>query len=258
MENGIVLIVGDSLACPRPWIGVDLLSTYGHILYRELGGRYFVANFAEGDNSTRRSIRRAFIRTYVEKSSATYAIIQLGIVDCAPRLLTDFERILGAIAARLRFLDPLFKLYVRSKSKYRYRLTRMFPNMLIGIDEFETNYRALLLEIITNNPVKKIFLISIACPGQMLREKSYGIDANIEQYNALLRTICDETSNHLEYIDLYSATKENPAWISADDGHHIHREAHAWIANKISARIREIDAVISVPPQASTAFRIEC
>ena len=118
MENGVVLSFDDSHACLRPWIGVDQKSTCGHMLYRELAGRYFVANLWKSDNSTRRSIRRTFLRTYVEHGSAKYAIVQLGIFDCAPRLLADFERILGAIAARVRLLGPLFNLYVCVKSKY--------------------------------------------------------------------------------------------------------------------------------------------
>jgi acyl-CoA thioesterase I len=255
MENRVVLIIGDSLACPRPWIGVDLTSTYGYLLYQELAGRYFVANFAEGDNSTRRSIRKAFIRTFVEQGSASYAIIQLGIVDCAPRLLTNFERILGAIAVRTHFLNQLFTLYIQIKSRYRYSLTRIFPKTLISVKEFEANYRTLLLEVIANNPVKKIFLVGIVCPGQVLREKSYGIDANIDEYNKRLKSLCDEMPNILEYIDLHLVTKENPEWITADDGHHIHREAHDWIAKNIGDRIREIDPTTSIDSSTCNAHR---
>jgi lysophospholipase L1-like esterase len=251
MDAGVVLIVGDSLACPRPWIGVDLQSTYGHLLHRELGGRYFVANFAEGDNSTRRSIRKAFIRTYVERSGARFAIVQLGIVDCAPRLLSGFERILGAVAARVRLLGPLFNAYVRVKSRYRYPLTKMFPKTLVGIDEFEANYRALLQAIVANNPVQRIFLVNIACPGQMLRGKSYGIDRNVEEYNARIQALCDETPERLRLIDIHAVSKEHPDWITHDDGHHIHREAHAWLATTLAAHIRGAEAAPDGPDRTA-------
>jgi lysophospholipase L1-like esterase len=234
---GTVIIVGDSLGAPRPWEGVGLQSTYAWLLCRKLGGGTFVANYSASDNSTVRSIKESFLRTYVRGASADYAVVHLGIVDCAPRLLSSFERAIGFVANKVPPLRPLFRAYVKLKSRYRYDLTRLFPRTLVPKEQFESNYRKLLSEIIEHNPVQKIFLINIAFPGAVLTERSYNILQNIGEYNAIISSFQSEFPGKIEIVDIFSKTAEQRDWITPDDGHHIFAPAHTWIAEAISAKI---------------------
>ncbi len=233
----IVIVVGDSLGCPRSWVGVDLASTYSFQLNRLLGPDAFVANYSVGDNSTDRAVKEPFLRTFVRNSSASYAIIQLGIVDCAPRLLSPVERAIGLVASRGPGLRALFDQYIKVKSRYRYQLTRVFPKTLVPIDRFESNYRRLVLEILESNPVEKVFAINIAYPGEILRKKSYNILANIQKYNAGIARLAAAFPGRLEVVDLFAQCAHKPDWVTQDDGHHIHKPAHDWIAAEIAHRI---------------------
>lgn len=236
-----VIIVGDSLGAPRPWEGVGLQSTYAYLLGRKLGGGGFVANYSASDNSTARSIKESFLRTYVRAASADYAVVHLGIVDCAPRLLSTFERAIGFVANKVAPFRPLFRAYVKLKSRYRYDLTRMFPRTLVPKEQFESNYRKLLSEIVEHNPVRKIFLVNIAYPGAVLVERSYNILGNIQEYNAVIESFRAEFPGKIEIVDIFSRTAEQRDWITPDDGHHIFAPAHAWIAESVSATILRDD-----------------
>lgn len=228
-----ILIIGDSLGCPRPWIGVDLRSTYGYQLGHLLGADYFVANYSVGDNSTDRAVKAPFVRTFVQGAAASYVIVQLGIVDCAPRLMSTFERAIGLVASKIPLLRPLFNFYVRQKAKHRYTLTRIFPKTLVPIDRFARNLKTLVAEIQAANPVEQIFFINIAYPGEYLLRKSYNILRNIEQYNGAIAEVVAELGDKGKVVDLFQQTQAHPGWITEDDGHHIYKPAHDWIAREI-------------------------
>jgi lysophospholipase L1-like esterase len=236
-----IIVVGDSLACPRPWEGINLQSTYAFQLHAKLDGNNFIANYGASDNSSSKAIKESFLRTYVRAADADYAIVQLGIVDCAPRLLGAFERAIGYFASRIALFRPLFKIYIKLKSQYRYPLTRIFPQTLVSINEFEANYRILLTELLEHNPIKKIFLINIAYPGTILLERSFNILENIKAYNNVISKFGQNFPEKIEIVDLYRKTETRNDWITPDDGHHIYSPAHAWIAAVISENILNQD-----------------
>ena len=238
MKQEIVVIIGDSLGAPRPWVGVDLKRTYGLQLAAYLGGEFFVANYSAGDNSSARSSKESFLRTYVRASDISYAVIHLGIVDCAPRLLSNFERLLGAVASRSEIFNFFFKLYVSFKSRHRYWLTKRFPRTLVPLPAFEANYRRLINELISTNPIKNIFLLEVAYPGSFLIEKSFNILGNINAYNDVIHRVAAENPSLIDVIGVFQQTKAHPDWITPEDGHHILPEAHDWIAQQLQDRIK--------------------
>jgi lysophospholipase L1-like esterase len=234
----IVIVVGDSLGCPRPWVGVNLAATYSFQLNRLLGSDAYVANYSVGDSSTDSAMKESFLRTFVRNSGASYAIIQLGIVDCAPRLLSPFERAIGLVSSRVPGLRALFNQYIKLKSRYRYQLTRIFPRELVPMTRFESNYRTLVLQILESNPVHKVFAINIAYPGEILQKKSFNILANIQAYNKVIEGLVVAYPGRLQVVDLFTQCADKPDWITQDDGHHIHKPAHDWIAAEIARRIQ--------------------
>src|SRR6202008_2527011 len=111
------------------------------------GSDYYVVNWGVAENSSRRATSEGFLRTYIRGSSASFAIIQLGIVDCAPRLMSAAERLMGGIAARIPFLRRVYRLYVKVKAKHRYRFTRWFPKTLVPVGEYRCNIGRLVDEL---------------------------------------------------------------------------------------------------------------
>jgi hypothetical protein len=240
MKQELVVIIGDSLGAPRPWVGIDLKRTYALQLAKLLGGDFFVANFSASDNSSVRSVKESFLRTYIRKADISYAVIHLGIVDCAPRLLSSFERLIGKVAAHSRFFNFFFKHYVSTKSRHRYWLTKHFPKTLVPLPIFEANYRRLINELISTNPIRSIYLLDVAYPGSVLLEKSFNILGNINAYNNVIHQIAAEYPELVEVVSVFEQTKANSGWITQEDGHHIRPDAHDWIAQQLQARIKRV------------------
>lgn len=232
-----ILVIGDSLGCPRPWEGVPLAGTYAYGLQQRLGPAYYVVNASVSENSSAKASGSGFLRTYVQGSGAAYVVVQLGIVDCAPRLMSAVERLIGGLAARAPGLRGIYAAYARLKSRNRYRLTKLFPRTLVSLDAYEANLRRLVEAVRAEPNFQKLFFLNTAAPGEFLVERSFGIERNIELYNAALERIAAEAPEQIEIVDVHGATRANPDWITPADGHHITAPAHAFIADALAERI---------------------
>lgn len=233
----IITIIGDSLACPRPWDGIALQDTYGFQLQKLLGPEHYIVNWAARGNSTHSAVNENFIQTYIQAAKANYAIIHLGIVDCAPRLMSRFERLIGAIAAKLPLFSQLFQKYAQLKSRHRLKLTKLFPMTQVPKNIFRKNYELLLKELLKGK-INKIYLINIANPGDALVKKSYGIQENIQAYNQVIAELHQKFKDKTILVDINHQTKQHQDWIESSDGHHILKPAHDWLASVISHSIR--------------------
>ncbi len=237
-EKKIIAVIGDSLGAPRPWVGVSLKSTYAYQLSTLLGSEFYVVNYSASDNSSSHFIKESFLRTYISKADIAYAIIQVGIVDCAPRLLSNFDRLIGGLSSRVVFLSYLFKKYIALKSRHRHWITKNFPRTLVPLPEYEKNYQRLIDELINTNPIKKIFLIEIAYPGNWLRDRSFNIVNNVNEYNDAIHRIALNNSKLIDVVKFNEQSRINSGWVVPQDGHHILPDAHDWIARNIYSRIK--------------------
>lgn len=225
-----IVIIGDSLACPRPWIGLGQNDTYASLIQRSLGGDAHVINLASGDRSTRHYASEAFKKTYIENSATDTLVSQLGIVDCAPRLMTLLERGIGFLCQKARVTNAVFQSYVAFKSAHRMFFTRHFPNILVEKDEFERNMRLILENFFSKGEAKRAILINIAFPGAHLTTRSFDVLRIIESYNEVLARIAAEDPERVEVIDIFAITRDQPSLITIGDGHHITNAAHKVIA----------------------------
>lgn len=239
MKN--LIILGDSLACPRPWEGVGSMNTYASIIQQELKGSVYVHNLAYGDRCSADYVTESFVKTYVKSANACYVVLQLGIVDCAPRLLTTLERAVGYLARKTKLSDSIFNYYIRWKSKHRMFFTKWFPMTRVKVNAYESNMERIIENFSENNDVECFFIINIAYPGEGLISKSFGIIENIKKYNCVLDAISLRSDGKVKVIDLYSETRINKDWITIDDGHHIKSEAHSWVADSILHAIDDLN-----------------
>ena len=237
MKN--LLIIGDSLACPRPWVGIGSNETYGSRIQQALSEKVYVISLARGSMTTRDYVTDSFIKQYVCSGSVSYLVIQLGIVDCAPRLMTVFERFIGFALSKNGFGKLIFGVYTKWKSKHRMFFTRWFPHVLVELEEYRSNLDSIVVEYTARNPIEKIILVNIAYPGRSMAEKSWGILENIGKYNEVIASLRNERNSSVSVIDLFGMTKDNQHWITKDDGHHITVDAHKWISSQIIKCIQE-------------------
>jgi lysophospholipase L1-like esterase len=167
-----ILCIADSLALPRPEISYEftwpaLLKKafpkidFVNILRRDLTTNVFSEGW-EGDS--------------LEFYKPDIVILQIGIVDCAPRyfkkrsLLTKFIRIMP---------DSFQKRFWSFIKKYK---NRNIENSDVPIDRFKNNLENYFNRCITSN-VRKVIIIKICTPGLQMVSRNNGITEAVKQYN---------------------------------------------------------------------------
>jgi hypothetical protein len=131
-----------------------------------------------------------------------FFVIQLGIVDCAPRLFSKKAKKRLETLSGIPVLRRFAYRYIRYKSKNRLKFTKKKQIQEVPSEQFDLNIRSIIEKIKNNNPIKKIWLINIAYPGDHLQNRSYGILEVINRYNMILKKI-KEDEPLINIIDMY-------------------------------------------------------
>ena len=229
----IITILGDSLALPRQ--EVTYKDTYAYKLSLKLENRYVVLNRARRGNTTAKQSSENDAGFLIEDvdyyHQSRFVIIQLGIVDCAPRLFSEREsKLLGSI--RPSFVREKI---IGFKSKRRLFFTKHFPLVYVTRDQFLRNYEKLLKRILNRTDATRIFLINIADTTRHNKTRSYGFERNIVEYNKVIQEL-SASSEKVRLVDLHAATVRDPDLV-LPDGIHIAPAAHNLIADFIHEEI---------------------
>lgn len=221
----MIVILGDSLSLPRPEDGIDDTDTYAF----KIAKNNIVLNKSQYGNNTKKQLSR--INADVMGTHADIYIIQLGIVDCSPRIFSYRERKL--LSALSLYFSRIIKKYIEYKTKNRFKKTQRKKIVYVTLSQYVKNMNDIINTIQKHNDVKKIFLINIAYPSESLKRKNYDIENIIKQYNNSL----DEFKNDLIMIvDLFSYTKNNADALLQDE--HISIKGHNFITKSILEEIR--------------------
>ncbi len=155
-------------------------------------------------------------------------IIQLGIVDCAPRLLNKYDRVIIKILPKI-----LRKPYIEIVKLIR---TRNINNTLVPFDIFKSN-----LDIYIKRAQElgvKIVFISISVPEKKMLEKNKEIISNVTRYNKY----------YSELENIYSFIKVTSPLIASDydkniyeDGYHPNVFGQNIIYNKLKDLLNEFN-----------------
>jgi len=149
-------------------------------------------------------------------------VMQLGIVDCAPRLFGKKEAFL------MRFLPSKLKnLIINFCSARRFWLTKNFPKVYVDIHTFKRNCDKLFESF--QNLGSRVICISVAATSNENNTKSFNFDNNIVEYNKVLREQCHKSV--AEYVDFYADTKTGQFLLG--DGIHINAEGHGFLFDAI-------------------------
>ena len=234
-------VLGDSLAIVRPDNNITEEDLYSYKIQESLLNTYVLNKGIKNNNSTKENNKEAFIYN-IKAAKSKYFSIQLGIVDCSPRLFSDKTKLIFRLITELKIpiLKNLIKFYISYKSKHRLHLTRKNNKVEVKVEDYKLNLQSILNKIEDNNPVKKIFLINIAYPGEILISRSHGILNNIKTYNNILIELRESNKELVEIIDVYTFTKNNKHVI-LEDGHHYNTEYHNFIANQIISKLNNIE-----------------
>lgn len=215
-----ISIVGDSLALPRP--EVKHIETYAHLLYTD-GNE--VINCGRARQDTKIAASNEYIKRDILFLEPEVVIIHLGIVDCSPRLFSRTQiRLVKILPEYIN--KPLINLV----SKHRYKITKLRRIVYVKPGDFKNNITKLIKNSLGLDPKMKIVFIKIMEDKKELNKKSFNIDTNIRDYNTIIESVCDEYG--IETIDPNICPNG-----LLNDGIHINKFAHKYIANELTQRI---------------------
>ncbi len=205
-----ILFLTDSLSLPREENGqvVKYEETYLSILRKEFP-EMLIVDSAIGGATIWDLFRQIFYYKYFEPD---LVIIQCGIVDCAPRAFTEFEKkILNRLGIRAKGLTSFLRRYRGLKRTSRVK----FEKTAIKIkNEF------------SNIPVYAIGIL----PASLEYEKKVpGIENSIAIYNQILK-------GHFHFIESCGFPMEG----ILNDHHHLNKYGHEVIADNIRSVLIKI------------------
>lgn len=226
----IVTMIGDSISMVRPEAGISLLELYTYKLQEKLGGGYYVVARNRRANNTNIQCDPQNIQDDILYNHSRYIVVHLGIVDCAPRLMTRKEELL----LRLFHFDWLTNFYIGFKSKHRRFFTKLFPWQRVTKEGFRKNLLTLvnLIREKQSSCLKQVFIINIADTNEINKLRSYNYEKNILEYNEVILSVIRENQDLCLLIDMHKESRENKG-ILLDDGFHFSIAGHELLANNL-------------------------
>ncbi|RJP80699.1 MAG: SGNH/GDSL hydrolase family protein [Desulfobacteraceae bacterium] len=235
-----IVVIGDSLPLPRIDDDNHVLwdKTWPYLLHNELnkdGNHYEVINC---------SIRSRTIETvtghdfneHILWKKPDIIILQVGIVDCAPRIFSRKEKLILGLSFIPDFIrqkiikhrsqkrkeilrkNPLGKVYTKPEEYHRY------------IEDFFVKIKSLSWEI-------KIIILPILS-NSILEEKSPGHNHNAQVYNDILKDAC--IKYHARWIDPEKFLQAEPYHnLFCADGYHLDKEGNRYTANLVMEALQQ-------------------
>lgn len=220
MDKRRILIVGDSTALPRE--EVNYCNTWVYLLKKELTN-YTIENVSKWGETTNSLIGREKLEWY----NPNIIILQLGICDCAPRLLTKLERKI------LSYLPPkTVAVYVSIIKTIR---KKSIDRATVDSDAFMENINRYISRAEKLN-VEKIIIIGILNSGKKYQMKNPSIQNSIDIYNNILLE-CTNKSNIITFLEMNLPENEVDE-ITIEDGFHYNDKGHKLIYEKIKGILK--------------------
>ncbi|MGV8879143.1 MAG: SGNH/GDSL hydrolase family protein [Sphingobacteriaceae bacterium] len=211
-----VNIIGDSLASSRP----DFLrdnQRWPSLLQQQLT-EYRVHNFAKGFSTSEYLKKLGFLKVFKND----VLVVQIGVVDCAPRLLSKLEN--KVIARFPLFLAKRIIQYLKKNRIQSEHRSYVMPS------KFELN----ILNFFNRYPNTNIIYIKILPASAKFISSNPYIGVAINKYNSII-DVCASKYKNVHLIELNDLNIED---YTLEDGYHLNKEGHLLISNLISSYIK--------------------
>lgn len=235
-----LLIAGDSLSMSRHVDGITFEQTYAVLTQRALPGA-LVINGSERASSSRRIGSEDYLDEYLRPLSPDHVVVQVGVVDCTPRIFTDGERRVLGLMQRVPLLRAVSAAIIRAASRHRAAITSRRNMPMIALDEFDRHLRTFIAEARRIRGGCRVALVNIACPNATFLSRNPGALAFVERYNAALASIAAESGSRV--IDLFDFTSRHPESL-LPDGYHINAMAHQFLHKALMAHLASADSTL--------------
>ncbi|MBV6498078.1 MAG: hypothetical protein CJBNEKGG_00292 [Prosthecobacter sp.] len=229
-----IALYGDSLSLPRPGVVVNgqrYIMRLHDRLEERLGMVVDVLDRGEGGGSISMLKGRVIHDKGYYKEPGFLAVMQSGIVDCAPRPVDESTRV--RISRLPSFIRKRVIKYLhnnRTRLLLRRFYVRTSPSLFLS--EYQEALKWLKVHY------EHLFCINI-CPAPASYEKvSPGVTRQIAAYNELVREAAASAGARL--VDVHSMIQDGGdiyEYIVREDDHHIMPRTHEWIADDILTQL---------------------
>lgn len=222
-----IYILGDSLALPRPEIDSEEAHTYRDTYIAFLTEKLLPKDqFVIHNGKRARTIKEVdnLIKEVIFSGAKTL-IIQVGIVDCAPRVFSKKQYwLMNKLPKVIR--NPILKL-VR---KYKLQILKIRPNIVYTKKTVFENHLKSISEKLLKNEIKGIFC-SIVPAGEDMVARNPQINKQIDEYNDLIKKILIEEK--ILMIPMDKLYKGQLKQCLMADGHHLSKKGHQILGAKL-------------------------
>lgn len=172
----------------------------------------------------------------IEFCNPSIVIVELGIVDCAPRIITKKEH---ALFNSQYFPKKLKEFIIKFRKTRKNKILRqgVLKKVYVNPSRFVKNFNYFINKTKSFNSNVKIIIIPILGYKPFLETKSNGYTSNINLYNDLLLEISKEQNCNL-LIDLTSSISKEECFTS--DGYHLSQYGHLLLSLEIKKIIGSI------------------
>jgi acyl-CoA thioesterase I len=251
LDRHRVVVIGDSLSLPRnaeaDGEAISWEHTWPYQLERILLLKAIdveVINCGSRARTVETLPDEAFCEHVILKRPGTL-IIQIGIVDCAPRIFSRSDRQILALCVVPNWLREFV---IRRRSSRRARLISRNPlakvyvppsHFLASLNRFEEQ-----LSTIAGKP--RVIFLPIVGDFEQLNARSPGFSSNISQYNRLLREFVSRSG--FQWLEW----RAEPHYFWRD-GYHLNVAGNAALAMAVADKLSQF----LVPKTISPAAQIE-
>lgn len=231
-----IAILADSLALPREDVGgSDLLEvTYPFLLEKALRARFGGAAPLIFERGMRRRTIEYVLDEWneqVELKKPDVVIIQVGIVDCAPRVFLRRE---ASFVANIRFSwlrNRIFKF----THDHRKSIVQFRRKVYVPLPRFERLVQTVVLKA-EETRVKSLVFINIVSPPDSVEARSPGFQDNVIAYN---RVIQEQTKHSfVTLIDLNRIVEDEGGSDQLTvDGIHLSERGHILLAELLEKHL---------------------
>lgn len=219
-SGGTLLIQGDSLSLPRQSVGY--LETWPGLLQQNLN-EFCVVSIARSEKTTDdfSSDLEEHHKRELEYYNPQILVVQIGIVDCAPRYFRKWEKAIldlipiDIVSSGLFFVGK----HLRDRSAKR---------AYVKQSQFKLNLQSYCRRV-EQTDVNQIFLTKILQPTQELLENNPQIEWCITEYNSII----DEVACEFDIVETIRPLDNDPATeqeLAAEhtlaDGYHLNSDGH--------------------------------
>lgn len=227
-ERLLIRVYGDSLSQPREEVGIQYYETYPELVRSALAHYYdqvHLYNRSKNGTPIWRIYDEMFDpdETYFGSQPEDVLIVQLGVVDCAPRPLSyGVRNLISRLPKLLRV--PLTRLI----HDHRHAIQNFGPTRrFTSPDAYRRIYRQWLTRAAPLHA--RIYCINTAPTIPSIESHSPGFTASIQLFNRILAEVVSEVgAPNVHLVDAHRLACERGVdrCINQQDGHHITHEGH--------------------------------